>query len=166
MASYDEGKDFVVGWINEHISKEAKVLDVGACDGKWRKLLPNYPNMDAVEVFEPNITGNHLEQLYNEVFCADICDFKYDHYDLVIFGDIIEHLTVEQAQAVLEYANGHCDQYIVAVPYLYPQGALYGNEHERHLQPDLTPEIVLARYPYLVELFRTKTYGYYTRGLI
>lgn len=51
MGSYDFGKDEVRQWVRNNFPSSAQVLDVGACDGKWRRLLPEYPNMDAVEVF-------------------------------------------------------------------------------------------------------------------
>ena len=144
MPSYDFGKDTVVSWIRETFPANSEILDVGACDGKWAQLLPEYENMDAVEVFEPS--ANYIRGMYREVFNVDISDFKYKHYDLIIFGDVIEHLTVENAQKVLRYAKRRCNDMIVAVPFLYPQGELYGNPYEAHLQPDLTAEIFAQRY--------------------
>ena len=121
MSSYDYGKPEVCAWIRRHFPPDAAILDVGACDGKWRRLLPEYPNMDAVEAFEPNLTRL---QGYRSVFHSDICDFSYDWYDLIIFGDIVEHLSVEAAKNELEYARGRCRDMIVAVPFRYEQGAL------------------------------------------
>ena len=144
MGSYDYGKTEVCAWIREHFARDAEILDVGASDGKWRQLLPEYPNMDAVEIFRP-----HLKNLggYRQPFIADIRDFAYSWYDLIIFGDVIEHLSVPDAQRVLAYARPRCRDMIVAVPYLYPQGPAYGNPYEIHLQPDLTAERFRQRYP-------------------
>ena len=143
MSSYGYGKREVCGWVLSTVPGSAAILDVGACDGNWRRLLPEYANMDAVEVFPPN-----AEKLsnYRKVYTADIRDFKYDWYDLIIFGDIIEHLPVKDAQAVLEYAAPRCRDMIVAVPFLYKQGEIYGNPYERHIQDDLTPAIFAERY--------------------
>lgn len=144
MGSYDYGKKEVCGWIREHFPINAKILDVGACDGKWQWLLPEYTNMGAVEAFAPNLKNLYC---YNEVFHADIRGFKYERYDLIIFGDILEHLTVEEAQGVLAYARPRCKDMIIAVPFLYEQDALYGNPYEVHVQDDLTPENFDERYP-------------------
>ena len=144
MGSYNYGKAEVCAWIRERFPADASILDVGAGDGKWRLLLHEYPNMDAVEVFGPNaekLTG------YRRVFRADIVNFEYEHYDLVIFGDVLEHMTVVDAQAVLEYARPRCEDLIIAVPFLYKQGVLYGNHYEIHLQDDLTPKLFEERYP-------------------
>jgi len=144
MGSYDYGKQEVCAWIRSKFLPGSTILDVGAGDGKWRRLLPDYTKMDAVEVF-----AGHLPELtqYRKAYHADIRDYKFDWYDLVIFGDIIEHLAVGQAQAVLQYAMPRCRDMIVAVPFLYPQGTEYGNEFEIHIQDDLTAELFAERYP-------------------
>lgn len=142
MSSYLAGKAEMKEWVKEHFPPESAILDVGACDGCWRNLLEGY-TMDAVEAFEPNattLTG------YREVFCCDIADFEYEWYDLIIFGDVIEHMEVEKAQKVLECAKTRCKDMIVAVPYRLAQGAIYGNPWEVHIQADLTAEIFDERY--------------------
>lgn len=162
MSSYDYGKPEVCAWIRRHFPPDAAILDVGACDGKWRRLLPEYPNMDAVEAFEPNLARL---QGYRNVFHADICDFSYEWYDLVILGDIVEHLSVEAAKNELEYARDRCRDMIVAVPFLYKQDAIYGNPYEVHIQDDLTPENFAERYPGFEVLLRARdNYCYYHKG--
>lgn len=159
MASYDIGKDVVVKWIREHFDSNARILDVGACDGKWRKLLPEY-KMDAVEIWKPNC--DRIKPLYDNVYCKNIADFCYNYFDLIIFGDVIEHMTVQQAQAVLSYAYDRCSDMIVAVPFLYEQGKIYGNPWEEHKQPDLTAEVFAERYHGFEVLHDTgKNYCFY-----
>ena len=143
MSSYYFGKDIVCAWIRENFSAGAEILDVGACDGIWRQLLPEY-TMDAVEIHGPNADRLHG---YRKVFRRDVDGLDYEHYDLIILGDVIEHMDVEKAQRVLAYARPRCRDMVVAVPFLYPQDAFGGNPWEKHLQPDLTAEIFAARYP-------------------
>ena len=143
MSSYYFGKDIVCAWIRENFSAGTEILDVGACDGIWRQLLPEY-TMDAVEIHGPNADRLHG---YRKVFRRDVDGLDYVHYDLIIFGDVIEHMDVEKAQRVLSYARPRCRDMVVAVPFLYPQDAFGGNPWEKHLQPDLTAEIFAARYP-------------------
>ena len=145
MPSYDKGKAEVCDWIRNKFHTDAEILDVGACDGNWRALLADYPNMDAVEVWPPNAEG--IKPLYREVFICDVADLKYKQYDLIIFGDVIEHMEVEKAQKVLKTAKRKCKDMIVAVPFLYRQGAIYGNPYEEHKQADLTAELFDQRYP-------------------
>ena len=143
MSSYYFGKDIICAWIRENFSAGTEILDVGACDGIWLQLLPEY-TMDAVEIHGPNADRLHG---YRKVFRRDVDGLDYEHYDLIIFGDVIEHMDVEKAQRVLAYARPRCRDMVVAVPFLYPQDAFGGNPWEKHLQPDLTAEIFAARYP-------------------
>ena len=160
MPSYDVGKDVVVDWIRKNFRPDARILDVGACDGKWKKLLPEYKNMDAVEIWTLYCSG--LRPLYKNVFNINVADLEYDFYDLVIFGDVIEHMTVPEAQKVLSYAHDRCTDMIVAVPFLYPQEAVHGNPWQAHKQPDLTAEIFAERYPGFEVLYNTEwNYCYY-----
>lgn len=164
MASLDIGKPEAVKWIKEHFKAGSTCLDVGACDGKWADLIGYYLRMDAVEIFEPNISKHNLKSKYQAVFNYDVREIKYQHYDLIIFGDVLEHMSVEDAQKVLAYAWDRCDDLLVAVPYCWVNRSHYGNPYEVHIQDDLTPENVRERYPGLKALYITPKYGYYTKG--
>lgn len=161
MSSYYFGKDIVCAWIREKFSAGTEILDVGACDGIWQQLLPEY-TMDAVEIHGPNADRLHG---YRKVFRRDVDGLDYEHYDLIIFGDVIEHMAVEKAQRVIEYARPRCREMIIAVPYLYRQGPMYGNQWEAHLQEDLTPELFDARYPGFRIIHRpVPNYAYYVKA--
>ena len=56
-------------------------------------------------------------------------------------------MEVDKAQKVLKAAKKKCKDMIVAVPFLYRQGAIYGNPYEEHKQADLTAELFDQRYP-------------------
>ena len=165
MASYDDGKLEVVEYIMS-LAPES-ILDVGACDGKWAQLLRSAGyagRLDACEAFKPNAA--RILELYNDVFVGDIRRYEYGTgYDVIIFGDVIEHMTVENASWVLTYAKCRTEQdIIVGVPFLYPQGEIYGNPWERHIQDDLTPEIFEERYGWIgFEMFARPRgdYAYY-----
>ena len=165
MPSIDEGKDTVVEWACNRFIQGTTCLDVGPSDGKWYNLLGHHFTMDAVEIFQPYIDRYHLRDYYRNVRCADIADVHYDWYDLIIFGDVIEHMTVPQAQAVLTYARHHCSDMIVAVPFLYAQPPCNGNMYEEHIQPDLTPELFAKRYPGFKLLCQPlDNYAYYIKN--
>ena len=164
MASIEFGKNEVVAWVKDHFPSGATCLDVGACDGKWFNLLGNYLKMDAVEIYFPYIEQYGLENKYHRMFCGDIVDFRYCWYDLIIFGDVIEHMTVEDAQKVLAFARNRCKEMIVSVPFRYKQGPERGNVWERHIQDDLTPELFKERYPGFKEIYVIPDkYAYYIK---
>ena len=166
MASLNVGKRESVDWVMKNFERGATYLDVGICDGKWHYYLGDYLKMDGIEIYEPNIVKYDLKSKYENVILGDIKDFEYEYYDLIIFGDVLEHLSVKDAQKVLEYALPRCKDFLVAVPYCWINRSHYGNPWEVHIQDDLTPENVLERYPMLKPLFIYERYGYYTKGEI
>lgn len=162
MSSCMLGKPEVKAWILDNIEEGSRCLDVGACDGIWANLLGSFLSMDAVEVYEPNVIRHNLALKYKCIMVEDIRKLAYSTmYELIIFGDVIEHMTVEDAKNVLAYAKDHAKYIIVAVPFKYKQGAIYGNEYERHIQDDLTHELFMERYPGFERLFLFQGYGYY-----
>ena len=157
-------KPEITNYLKQNFDKEATILDVGAGEGTYYNYLNDYfTNIEAVEVFKPNIDNFDLEKKYSKVYNVNIKDFKYNYYDIIIFGDVLEHLEVNEAQEVLKYACCRCQEVIVAVPYLNPQGIEEDNIYEIHKQDDLTDEIMQQRYPFLKNVFKTDYYGYYIK---
>lgn len=164
MSSWGYGKNEIIAWIKQHFPQGSTCLDVGPCDGKWSDMLRDYLTMDAVEIYEPYINWHHLHDKYHSVACSDIADFHYEWYDLIIFGDVIEHMPVDKAQKVISYASARCRNMIVAVPFLYKQGPMRGNVHETHIQDDLTPELFNERYPGFKMIYNAYgRYAYYVK---
>lgn len=163
--SYTYFKDDIKDYLVNKFKGNAKILDVGAGEGTYFNLLHNYfKYIDCVEIFKPNIDRYNLKNKYHKVYNMDIKDFKYPYYDIIIFGDIIEHLEVNEAKKVLEYAYNNCEEMIVAVPYQLEQGIAEDNIYEIHKQDDLTDEIIKQRYPMLKLLYKNDLYGYYVKG--
>ena len=161
--SYPFFKKEVKEWIYNNFDSDSKILDVGPGCGTYYNLLHDkYNNIDGVEIYNQNIIDYDLKSKYSNIYNKNIVDFEYENYDLIIFGDIIEHLTVEDAQRVLNYAVNRCKNLIVAVPYRYVQGA-NENKWERHIQDDLTVQNMKERYPYLKLLYGDRAYGYYVK---
>lgn len=164
--SYSYYKEDVKKYLESKFNKDVKILDVGAGSGTYYELLKDYfRDIEAVEVFKPNIEKYELEKKYKRVYNIDIKDFRYPKfkYDIIIFGDIIEHLEVEEAFKVLMYAYERCKEMIVAVPYMYEQGIEEDNVYEIHKQADLTDDVVLERYKMLKSLYKNEVYGYYVK---
>lgn len=164
--SYDYFKADIKQHFLSHVSVQSKILDVGAGCGTYAVLLKPEYQLDAVEIWDEYIHRFNLHSLYDNVFSVDILNFDFSDYDYLIFGDVLEHMSVESAQMLLEKINDTGKRCIVAVPYLLEQGTCEGNHFETHLQPDLTHEVFMERYPYMCELFRNEQYGYYCNYLV
>jgi len=156
-------RTLVLKYIRENINSAATVLDVGPGVGTYAKLLNEYRNMDAVEIWEPYIEEYGLRAIYRNIYIANIVEFDFEWYDLIIMGDVLEHLTVEDAQNVITKIVPRCKELLVGVPYECPQTGRI-NKYERHMQPDLTPELFENRYGYyLKSLAQNEGYGYYVK---
>lgn len=163
--SYNYFKTEVQQWIFNNFDPSSKILDVGPGAGTYYNLLHDkYKYIDGVEIYYPNIVDHKLAIKYTNIYNEDIKNFKYgyNYYDLIIFGDVLEHMTIEDAQYVLNYAIPRCKNFIVAVPYCYKQKA-NENKWEEHIQDDLTIENVKERYPMLKLLYGDNYYGYYIK---
>lgn len=153
--SEPDGKQRTLQLIRERLKGDSWILDVGPGSGTYAHLLvpQGFANIDAVEIHEPYIERFHLRDIYKTVYVGDICTFSFPRrYDLVILGDVLEHISVLDAQRLVERLHLYKVDAIFSVPWMYPQGAIGGNEAERHLQPDLTHEVMQKRYP-LLQLF-------------
>ena len=165
IMSYKEFKDkFNKTVHNFYEGKKIKVLDVGAGNGLYGSMLRDIAErIDAVEAHAPYIESFNLEKIYDNVYNVDICDFELPvKYDLIIFGDVLEHIEADRAIALLNRLKD-IEQIIIAVPYQYEQGALYGNPYEVHKQPDLTKNIFLQRYTDYSYMFGDNKYGYFAK---
>jgi len=154
-----EIKDHIV----KYISKDATILDIGAGCGTYGSMLRNdFKKIDAIEIYEPNVHRFGLMDIYRTVYVNNILDFKkIDDYDYFILGDVLEHIETKDAQYLIQkitYSGKFC---LVAVPYNYEQGEYEGNKYEIHLQPDLTKEVFLERYPEMIFLMGDEHYGYF-----
>lgn len=150
-ATYDWAGTLVHQLVHrDHNPLTTRILDVGAGWGKYRDLLPEY-RMDACEIWQPYVDENNLTARYDNVYNVDVCELSLTRgglprYDLVILGDVLEHIPRPRA---VELINDLCTvtaDVLVVVPYLYPQGEEEGNPYEEHVQDDLTPELMAHAY--------------------
>jgi len=97
------------------------ILDVGCGFGLWGFLCREYldvinervqpdtwlTRIDGIELFEPYILS-HQRSLYTSIRIADIRDAAQDvdEYDLIITGDVIEHLDKADGETVLAQLYG------------------------------------------------------------
>lgn len=161
--SYGLYKNEFAEHLKQLLPNQRHILDVGAGSGAYADLLrPHFENMDAIEIFAPYIDMFKLKDKYKNVFNESILDFDISGYDYLIMGDVIEHLTFLQAKNLIEKICSMEISCMIAVPYLFEQGEEYGNAFETHLQPDLTHELFLERYPQMNLLWKDDKYGYYT----
>ena len=143
----------------------ASMLDVGAGAGIYGQLfLDHLPNANrfAVEAWEPYIHEFELKEIYTEVFNHDIRDHEFFNYDIVIFGDVLEHMTKEEALTVWDKVSKQAKYALISIPIVhYPQDAVNGNPFEKHVKDDWTHEEVLATFPQIKTFVKSGVVGSY-----
>jgi|TARA_B100001094_G_scaffold331074_2_gene398248 hypothetical protein len=137
-------------YITTNVNKESNILDVGAGAGIYYDMLSplGYNNIDAVEVFDEYISKFNLQDKYNNVFNENIISLDIDisKYQLVIFGDVIEHMSYVDAINTLNNFVSSADDVIVGVPFDSQQDSQFGNKYEIHIQYDLNNQKFLSLY--------------------
>lgn len=157
-------KDQTKTYILENYDKSIRILDVGPGIGTYYNILSSlgYNNIDCVEAFEPYVRDYGLEKKYKNVHVGNVCelDIDFNSYDLIILGDVLEHISKSDAQRLLSKIQVNC---IVAIPFLSPQDESFGNTYEIHLQDDLTPDLFTERYEGFYPLCLRFDYGVYVK---
>lgn len=152
--SSPEGKQWLVDKITA--LHPASILDVGVGAGTYGGLLrPYLPDchFTGIEIFEPYVEIYDLRAKYNLVIVGDVIEMaELPPADVVMLGDVLEHMEHDQAVAVWGEARRAARQAVfLSIPIVeYPQGPSHGNPHEAHVHT-WTAEMVLADLPGIVE---------------
>lgn len=141
------------------------MLDVGAGCGTYGHMFAkHFRNVErfAVEIWANYIDEYQLEQIYSKVLNHDIRDHTDFNYDLVIFGDVLEHMTKDEALLVWDKVSKQAKYALIAIPIIYmPQDAVDGNPFERHVKDDWTHEEVLETFPEITKSVTSYSVGSY-----
>jgi predicted TPR repeat methyltransferase len=165
--SAPQGKKEIHEWIIQSVNDIENILDIGPGNGTYFNLLSNLKkfNWEGVEAWKPYIEKFELEKKYNKIYQGDIRNFDWTnkHYDLVIAGDVLEHMTKEEAIEVVKKCLDHSKMLIISIPVVYmPQGELEDNPFEVHVKPDWSDdEVKDTWHEYIKKAHRVKMIGVY-----
>ncbi|MCG5242776.1 hypothetical protein [Azospirillum doebereinerae] len=134
----------------------SQVIDVGPGLGTYGRLLrPVLPDARfvAVEIWGPYVKEYGLAEIYDAVHVADARVFDYRHLDrggIAVLGDVLEHMTKDEAQRVVLALLERCDMVILSIPIgNWPQDEYMGNPWEAHVA-SYGPGDVRRVFPYNV----------------
>jgi glycosyltransferase involved in cell wall biosynthesis len=124
---------------------------VGAGTGIYSELLRGKlqgTHFTAIEIWEPYITQFVLDTKYDVVINADIREFvPQQRYGIIMLGDILEHMTKEEAVDIYNKLLNFSEFVIISIPIIYyPQDAYMGNPYEKHIKDDWTHEEVISTF--------------------
>jgi hypothetical protein len=140
-------------WTAEKIKEinPKTVLDVGAGAGVYVDIIRRDLGIDvwveAVEAWEPNIKDFNLNGRYNAVHQKDVREMEEFNYDLVIFGDVLEHMLESESIELWNKVGKQAKHAIISIPIIhYHQEAVGGNPYEVHVEEDWDAARVLKSF--------------------
>ena len=126
------------------------ILDVGVGFGRWgilfREFLEIWDNgryngkwqvkIDGVEIF-PGYIKDYHKYFYNEIYLQNVLEFLETNgntYDLINFGDVIEHFTKEEGAKLIELALKKGKHVLINIPIgrYWAQNGTDENPYEEH----------------------------------
>jgi len=133
--SADNGKEFTRQMMAG--IKHERMLDIGAGCGTYAKLFPE-ASWVGVEAWEPYVSEFDLPSLYDNLIVDDARTVDYERlgrFDVAVAGDVLEHMTSEEAADLVDRLKAVADYVFVSIPLGHcPQDAVNGNEYERHIE--------------------------------
>ena len=132
------------------------ILDVGAGQGVYlnliRESLGDNPIVTAVEVWQPYIDQFNLANRYDYLYPIDVRELSSFEYDLVILGDVLEHMPEQDAIDLWDRISKQAKYAIISIPIIhYHQDAINGNPYEVHVDEDWNTERVLKSFHSIIE---------------
>jgi len=130
-----------IRWVMSKLPNVTTALDIGCGAGTYAKMFPQF-KWTGVEVWEPYIEEYNLSAHYDHLFIQDVKSWDSDdHFDVCFLGDVLEHMTVEEARELLDKCRRLADTIIVSIPIgHYPQDEYKGNPYEIHITDNWTDE--------------------------
>ena len=166
--SSSEGKS----WTHDRVAAltangPVSVLDIGPGVGTYAKLLRDLPisRIVGLEAWEPYVATYRLAEYYDEIVIGDARTTELPAADVVILGDVVEHMTRDEGIALWQ----RCAQAARRAVYLsipivhYPQHEIEGNPYEVHVEEDWSHEDVLATFDGIGATWTGTEVGVYER---
>jgi phospholipid N-methyltransferase len=161
------GKPEIAAWFKDHESLIDRVIDIGAGSGTYVKLVKQEFNIckdslwTAIEAWEPYISEFKLNSLYDQVINVDARTLNWDElgkFSVAIAGDVLEHMTKQEAIQLVEKILENCKVLIISIPIIYmPQDEINGNPFEIHVKPDWSHDEVLETWKDKIKSFYRKS---------
>ncbi len=169
--SSSEGKEFFRDWL-VHVARPLgfkSFLDIGCGAGLYGKIIREVFGEKAwiigVDIFDPYFKQFNLIEIYDGFLVRDIRDdVPVDKADLITAGDVLEHLTKEEAVRVVNALRPKCRFLWAALPlkigrpwsvgYTQPEHEYAVNPAEQHQHDYTGDEIQEYFHPMWIVPFR------------
>lgn len=155
--SSKQGKAETYNWVETHKEKINSILDIGVGSGTYFDLLSPIKQFHwtGVEAWQDYITEFKIEEKYNTIHNCDILEYPWTTtYDLVIAGDVLEHISKQSAIELVEMILAHTSTLIISIPIVYmPQDEINNNPYEIHVKDDWSHNEVIETWGQYIKEF-------------
>lgn len=166
--SSKEGKQEIVEWCR-NLKNINLILDIGAGKGTYINLLKKRKlfreaHWTGIEAWAPYVTQYNLNEVYDTLINNDVrkVDFNNLHFDLIFMGDVLEHMTKDEAILLVNVLSKISKYCIISIPIVhYPQDEIFNNPFEKHIKDDWSHTEVIDSFPNIVKTFQGAEIGCY-----
>lgn len=159
--SLRSGKAETLAWFQAHADDIKVVVDIGPGSGTYIKLIREEAQCCVnakwigIEIWKKYIEEFKLEQRYDQIINADVRTINWQELnpDIVIAGDVLEHMTKQDAVRLVDRILLVAKTLIVSIPIRYmPQDEhAYENPHEAHVKDDWTHDEVIETWGHYIK---------------
>ena len=170
-SSSKEGKSIIKEWIEEFSLEINTIVDLGVGKGTYHRLfyrknpILKHAKWIGVEVWKPYVELYNLKNVYDHIEQDDIrlVDYqKFGNIDLVFAGDVLEHMTKEEAIYLINKLLVNSKRIIISIPIVnFPQDEVEGNPFERHVKDDWSHQEMIDSFPQIKKHWQGKVIGVY-----
>lgn len=158
--SLKSGKAETLAWFEKNQSSIGTVVDIGPGSGTYINLIKESAGCCVaatwigVEIWKPYIEQFQLQSRYTEIINQDVrtVDWSQLNPDVVIAGDVLEHMSKDDAVTLVDSILAVAKTLIVSIPIRYmPQDEhAYDNPHEAHIKDDWSHDEVMSTWGHYV----------------
>ena len=168
--SSNEGKEQIKDWVSEIKVEHFKIIDIATGQGTYKTLFESLSNLKdcvwhGIEIWPRWIKKFALNEKYDLFFEHDVRTFDYKNYgpyDVAFVGDVLEHMTKEEAINLINTLKENVKHIFISIPIVFmPQGADGGNPYEEHIKPDWSHDEVLETFSGITKFWTGKEIGVY-----
>jgi predicted TPR repeat methyltransferase len=166
-SSRSGGKGKILEWFHENQNNINNILDIGLGEGTYINLIKEKNNICVnaswygVEAWQPYIEKYNLKNRYDYVYNDDIRKFSFSQLpklDVTIAGDVLEHMSKEEAIEIVEQVLDISKTLIISIPIVHmPQDEVEGNPFEVHVKDDWSHEEVM-------DTWKNNIFSFYRKG--
>ena len=185
-SSKKAGKTNIVEWVaqlkSDNKLRYKSVLDIGVGEGTYLNWLKHkYQSSEqnwqlnagplakctwtGVEIWTPYIKEFDLKSKYDTIINEDIRKIDYTKigpFDVAIAGDVLEHMSKDDAIEVVDKVLSVATYLFISIPIIhYPQEESHGNPYEAHVKDDWNHEEMIETFPQIVKYHTGRRVGVY-----